>query len=514
MNVKINLSTAIHEMVATESNRYSIAQVLIDTKSQLACATDGKALAITPCEVTYRETEMDVVALVSTKLLKTGGKNIRQVELNGNISRIQKDGSRITSEYGTGLFPRVDQLARKPEKPTCKLTIDAELLFSLAKAMHSLGTESYSVCLEFDPDGGPIAVVPANSDQGSVGLLMPMSDDGPNQSRTSNFSRFQELAEKLNTRDVFDPNAEKPLISKPETVCDCPVCELEAKYLLVRFYAKGKVMVVIEDKKTISDKVDEAVSVLAADLKAGKSDQLIRYLETCARFHKYSFGNCMLIFLQCQHATHVAGFRKWLELKRFVRKGEKGIAIIAPCVRTSKPEEGSDDKPKSRVIGFRTAYVFDISQTDGEPLEGDGFFNRTGEVPNDLVDNLIVSVSEAGIEIESADELEGALGVSKGGSIAYLSNLSNVEKFSTIVHEFAHELLHRGDRRKDTTKTLRETEAEAVAHIVCHAVGIESSRQSADYIQLYNGDVELLYSSLEFVRKTASSILEGLCKSR
>jgi hypothetical protein len=120
---------------------------------------------------------------------------------------------------------------------------------------------------------------------------------------------------------------------------------------------------------------DEALQSLSAALKEGKSEQLTKYLDTMARFHQYSFSNCMLIFAQKPDASNVAGFGKWKEFNRFVRKGEKGIAILAPLVRKKKDESGSDatDSSKSSsdekvLFGFRIVYVFDISQTEGEDL--------------------------------------------------------------------------------------------------------------------------------------------------
>ena len=79
-----------------------------------------------------------------------------------------------------------------------------------------------------------------------------------------------------------------------------------------------------------------------------------------------------------------------------------------------------------------------------------------------------------------------------------------------LIHEYAHSCLHQTDRRKETTKTIRETEAEAVAHVVGRALGLHSLEQSADYIQLYNGDVEVLTKSMDCIQKTAASILDGI----
>ena len=84
------------------------------------------------------------------------------------------------------------------------------------------------------------------------------------------------------------------------------------------------------------------------------------------------------------------------------------------------------------------------------------------------------------------------------------------EEFSTLVHEIGHEMLHRGERRLSPTKSVRETEAEAVSFVVCQAIGLENGSSAADYIQIWNGDANLLRESLEAVQQTAAVILGGI----
>ena len=110
----------------------------------------------------------------------------------------------------------------------------------------------------------------------------------------------------------------------------------------------------------------DALDTLAALLDEGRSDQLTALLKTMARFHKYSFHNICLIASQCPTATRVAGFQTWRTMGRFVRKGEKGIAILAPIVGRRETESTGDNA--RAIIGFRAAYVFDVDQTEGEPL--------------------------------------------------------------------------------------------------------------------------------------------------
>jgi hypothetical protein len=208
----------------------------------------------------------------------------------------------------------------------------------------------------------------------------------------------------------------------------------------------------------------------------------------------------------------VAGFGKWKELGRFVKKGEKGIQILAPVVgyrrRKEEAEQESDSKPSRVLIGFRAVFVFDYEQTEGADLPE---FGRaiTGAVGGNR-DRLIAFLDGQGITLEFNERIAPALGVSYGGKIALLPGQSKAEEFTTLVHETAHELLHKAERRTFTTATVRETEAEAVAFIVGQAVGLQMGTASSDYIQLYHGNASLLAESLEVVQRTASAILRAL----
>jgi hypothetical protein len=121
-----------------------------------------------------------------------------------------------------------------------------------------------------------------------------------------------------------------------------------------------------DQAKTLSE---DALLRLMKALEAGHSQALRTYLQVMSRFHRYSWGNCLLIYSQRPDAAHVAGYHAWLKHQRHVRNGEKGIAILAPMVgrKRGTGDELREDS-ETRLIGFRAAHVFDISQTDGEPL--------------------------------------------------------------------------------------------------------------------------------------------------
>jgi len=263
----------------------------------------------------------------------------------------------------------------------------------------------------------------------------------------------------------------------------------------------------------VNKRTKEAVDFLVAALESGHSEVLTAYLGAMAKFHTYSFGNVMLIARQKPDATNVAGLRAWNSLGRFVKRGEKGIFILAPMVGKKRKEEDAtadaDSKTngESRLYGFRAVYVFDVSQTEGKELPA--LTEVNGDVSG-YRERLFTFVESQSVELSFSERIAPAKGLSHGGKITLLSGMQPAEEFSTLVHEIAHEMLHRGERRTMTTKQVRETEAEAVAFVVCKSVGLQNGTASQDYIQLWQGDAKLLRESLEAVQQTAAVILGGI----
>lgn len=254
----------------------------------------------------------------------------------------------------------------------------------------------------------------------------------------------------------------------------------------------------------------EALEKLSAALEAGASEELRRYLAVMARFHRYSFTNSLLIAMQRPDATHVAGYRAWQKLGRQVRKGERGITIFAPMrIRAAEGGEGAGDEDAETLLRFKAVRVFDIAQTDGEPLP-----ERTGTQgdPGPYLDRLTALVAARGIALAYSDDLGGADGTSSGGVIHLRSGLPPAEAFSVLVHELAHEMLHHVAGAERPPKTVRETEAEAVAYVVSEAVGLETGTASSDYIHLYRGDKKTLADSLGRIHGAATAIIEGIAE--
>jgi hypothetical protein len=261
----------------------------------------------------------------------------------------------------------------------------------------------------------------------------------------------------------------------------------------------------IEQAKQIATK---AIEELGQALDQGQSQTLKNYLAAIGRFHRYSLRNVMLIATQNPTASYVAGYNAWRALGRFVKKGEQGILILAPIARAkNSSREQIETDESSTPVGFRAAYVFDISQTDGEELPR---LNCVDGDPSGYRERLGKLVTEQGIALEYSEDIAPARGRSSGGKITLLPDQSPAEDFATLVHELAHEMLHRDQRRAQTTKRVRETEAEAVSFVVCSGVGLETGSAAQDYIQLYNGDAKLLKESLEQIRQTATRILNAI----
>jgi len=261
----------------------------------------------------------------------------------------------------------------------------------------------------------------------------------------------------------------------------------------------------VEQAKQIASK---AIEQLSQALEAGQSEKLKEHLAAMARFRRYSWHNIMLIASQNPTATHVAGFHAWHKLGRFVKKGEKGILILAPIIR-KKAENNDETEPdeSSTTVGFRAAYVFDISQTDGQQLPEIGSVDGD---PREYRERLGTFVAKQGIVLEYSQDIAPARGTSAGGKITLLPGQSAGEEFATLAHEVAHEMMHRDERRSSTSKRVRETEAEAVAFVVCSAIGLETGTAAQDYIGLYGGDAKLLNESLEYIQRTATHILNAI----
>ena len=249
-------------------------------------------------------------------------------------------------------------------------------------------------------------------------------------------------------------------------------------------------------------RIFKALDQLAEQLEES-SDALETFLMTMGRFHRYSFWNSLLIQIQKPEATHVAGFNTWKTLDRHVRAGSKAIYILAPILTKQKTDSGD----KEQLHGFKTAHVFDISQTDGKPLPQLGVVKGR---PGFALKKLHDYAKKLGITIKMSDGIRTAQGVSLGGTILLKAGMSQAEEFGTLVHELCHEKLHTQDERATLPKQVLEVEAEAVSFVVCSTVGLDTNSASADYIKCWKGNPKLLRASLDRIQKVSSAILEAI----
>ena len=250
-----------------------------------------------------------------------------------------------------------------------------------------------------------------------------------------------------------------------------------------------------KQSKDLKVKITQHIQELAEATDAARmSEEMLSYLDMCAKFHKYSPQNVWLILMTSPQATMVAGFKKWRTMGRYVCKGEKGIPILAPIL--VKVNDDEDEK----LVGFKVVYVFDVSQTEGEPLPEPPDWKSPEQ--NALLSERLIKFAESkGIKV-TVKELTGDIqGMSTGGVIL----VSPQAGTKTLIHEIAHELMHQGsDRLQD--KAILELEAESVAYVVAKHFDIEGLA-SPNYVALHGVDAEMILAHLESIRRTAKDII-------
>ncbi len=262
------------------------------------------------------------------------------------------------------------------------------------------------------------------------------------------------------------------------------------------------------DKKTeILATLDEGIAQLTS------SDTWRAWLDVQSRFHNYSFGNTLLIMLQRHDATRVAGFHTWLRLGRHVRKGEKGIAILAPMVsrtRVKDEETGDETVITGAPKAFRLAHVFDVSQTEGADLPEAPLSKLEGDAPEGRYAQLMAVAHSIGFTVEE-DVLDGP-----NGYCDHEKRLIRVEvrndprqQVKTLAHELAHAILHES---RELTRDRMELEAESVAYVVMSTLGIDSSSYSFGYVATWAGGGEQAHraitESAQRINKAARQILD------
>lgn len=255
--------------------------------------------------------------------------------------------------------------------------------------------------------------------------------------------------------------------------------------------------------------ISASIDALAQAVDAVRASETFKqFLAMQARFHRYSWHNSILIATQRPDASQVAGYRTWQSMGRQVRKGEKGIAIIAPCPFKREVKSSESEAETVDGIFFRVVHVFDIAQTDGEELP-------TVEVPtvDAMADRLLadlyrVAVSR-GIRVDFKPLSGGTFGVSKSGAIDIDNRHASGQQAKTLAHELAHEALH-WKIDGPITRNIAELEAEAVAFVVCMHFGLDVEVRASRYIAVWQGDSKGLRGSMDRITKTARDIIDNV----
>ena len=277
-------------------------------------------------------------------------------------------------------------------------------------------------------------------------------------------------------------------------------------------------MPVREEKK---DKLKEITDKLEQGVKeVFESDRYREYLTCMTKFHNYSTGNTILICMQYPQATLVAGYKAWQQKHgRSVRRGEKGIQIIAPYkfkVKTDELDENGKEKEVERT-GFRVAYVWDISQTEGRELPTLGVDELTGDV--DGYKKLFAALDRNSPVPVYVSEISGT---AKGyyddaaGKIVIREGMSQLQTIKTLVHEMSHAKLHARDVEgsENIDRRTKECEAESIAFVVCDHFGLDTSDYTFSYVAGWSSgkDVPELKASLDRIRETADEIIRSVDK--
>jgi antirestriction protein ArdC len=265
-----------------------------------------------------------------------------------------------------------------------------------------------------------------------------------------------------------------------------------------------------EKAKELKDGLAKLIEALAMDTdEARQSTLFTSYLRACGMFHNYSWHNCALIWSQKPEASRVAGFQTWKKLGRYVVAGSKGIAIFAPMTFKDKSTTAAGTEQEltsstSTRVWFRVVYVFDISQTGGEPL-AELPTECTGNGGESLCERLLDFAAEKGITVETRTIDGSAKGYAseKGTRITLSNSLTASDRAAVLIHEISHCLLHFGESKPNLKQ--RELEAEATSFVVASHFGLNP--ESKFYLASYGVKASDLLESLPVIQQTAAQII-------
>ena len=286
----------------------------------------------------------------------------------------------------------------------------------------------------------------------------------------------------------------------------------------------------IESRDKRADELHQITDKLEKGVKdVFQSDKYKQFLNVMAKFPRYSVNNIMLIMMQRPDAQLCQSFTGWKQMGRYVKKGEKGISILAPAPykiereQTKQDEKGrpvfdADGEPVKEKVevtirAFKVVKTFDLSQTDGKELPTIG--------PSELVGNIegypkllqaLQEISPVPVSFELIDGDAKGFYHLEDKKIVVQDGMSEVQTIKTLLHEMAHQKLHDKDNvpeAKDISRNGKEVEAESVAYVVCQHYGINTSDYSFSYVAGWTEGKETpeLKASLDKIRQTASEFI-------
>lgn len=270
--------------------------------------------------------------------------------------------------------------------------------------------------------------------------------------------------------------------------------------------------------------VEEAVQQIKSGIsKCANSEEWKHIMDVFSRFHSYSLNNCLLIHMQNPAATQVASFTTWKSLNRHVMAGQKGMKIICPAPYRKKEEqevvdEKTGEKKKEMVevqrMAFTLGTVFDVSQTDGEPLP-----EITHELQGKLTDEDLFDAAKRSAPVGISVVIGAVDGSAKGYyspaecEIRVKEGMSETQQLKTLAHELGHAYAEKAytDENQFLTPD-KELQAESIAYIVCQHYGIDSGEKySFPYLTGWSGgDAERIMPNLEIIKKCSTDIIRNI----
>ncbi len=326
-------------------------------------------------------------------------------------------------------------------------------------------------------------------------------------------------------------------VSKPASMGECAFCATSGHqcevcekisprdyHLLSWFGAPVPDYSFTVEPETKERKIDDVLKRLKEGVDGIQQSENFRtFLLTMSKFHTYSIGNLILIMLQKPDASRVAGFSTWKDLYRWVKKGEKGIAILAPCmppkqkklapsvdVETGSEGEKPEEETEIRPVFFKVVHVFDVSQTEGKPLPEFEVPSLTGEANEDLFGQVMRLAELQGIEVSfepKPNQDPDIKGFYVGKTIWVRPEEPRAQQLKTLLHEVAH---YYSEGVFRIPRSDAETIAESVAFTIGAHYGFDTGARSFPYVAVWSNDKKVLEANLAAIRKVSEKIFDGL----